>query len=68
MGRATGLPQKHAYLTILRLAFDRAGSGSDLELYFGSTSGEVFGTADAGMTWSSVISQLPPVYSLTAAT
>jgi photosystem II stability/assembly factor-like uncharacterized protein len=67
-GRATGLPQTHAYLTILRLAFDRAGSGSDLELYFGSTSGEVFGTADAGMTWSSVISQLPPVYSLTAAT
>jgi hypothetical protein len=53
-------------LTILRLAFDRAGSGSELELYFGSTSGEVFGTADAGSTWSSVISQLPPVYSLTA--
>ena len=27
---------------------------------------EVFGTADAGWTWSSLISQLPPVYSLTA--
>jgi photosystem II stability/assembly factor-like uncharacterized protein len=64
-GRANGLPQQHAYLTILRLAFDRAGSGSGLELYFGSTSGEVFGTADAGATWCSVISQLPPVYSLT---
>jgi photosystem II stability/assembly factor-like uncharacterized protein len=66
MGRADGLPQSHAYLTILRLAFDRAGGGSDLELYFASTSGEVFGTANGGATWSSLIAQLPPVYSLTA--
>jgi hypothetical protein len=65
-GRADGLPQSHAYLTILRLAFDRVRSDSGLELYFGATSGEVFGSRDAGAKWSSVISQLPPVYSLTA--
>jgi photosystem II stability/assembly factor-like uncharacterized protein len=64
--RSDGLPQSHAYLTILRLAFDRAGSGSDLELYFGATSGDVYGSFDAGATWVTVISQLPPVYSLTA--
>src|ERR687889_756244 len=42
--RGDGLPQEHAYLTILRLAFDRAGEGPGLELYFGSTTGEVFGS------------------------
>ena len=61
-----GLPQTHAYLTILRLAFARVGGGPELELYFGATSGEVFGSGDGGTEWSSVISQLPPVFSLTA--
>jgi photosystem II stability/assembly factor-like uncharacterized protein len=62
--RGDGLPQNHAYLTILRLAFDRRGGDAGLELYFGTTTGEVFGSADAGASWSSVASQLPPVYSL----
>jgi photosystem II stability/assembly factor-like uncharacterized protein len=62
--RGDGLPQNHAYLTILRLAFDRRGGDGGLELYFGTTTGEVFGSADAGASWSSVASQLPPVYSL----
>jgi photosystem II stability/assembly factor-like uncharacterized protein len=64
--RGRGLPKEHAYLTVLRLAFDRVKSGPDLELYFGATSGEVFGSADAGATWTSVIAQLPPVFSLSA--
>jgi photosystem II stability/assembly factor-like uncharacterized protein len=64
--RTAGLPQTHAYLTILRLAFDRVGGGSDLQLYFGATSGEVFGSADGGATWFSAVSQLPPVFSLSA--
>jgi hypothetical protein len=63
--RGDGLPQHDAYLTVLRQAFDRAGEGSDLELYFGTTSGEVFATGDAGASWSSAASRLPPVYSLT---
>ena len=64
--RGQGLPQEHAYLTVLRLAFDHVKSGSGLELYFGATSGEVFGSADAGASWTSVAAQLPPVYSLSA--
>jgi hypothetical protein len=66
IGRTDGLPQTHAYLTVLRLAFDRVATGSALELYFGATSGEVFGSHDGGASWFSAISQLPPVYSLSA--
>jgi photosystem II stability/assembly factor-like uncharacterized protein len=65
--RGDGLPQQDAYLTILRHAFDWAGEGSALELYFGATSGEVFGSADAGASWFSAASRLPPVYSVRAA-
>lgn len=64
--RGDGLPQEHAYLTVLRLAFDRVGRDGGLELYFGATSGEVFGSADAGARWFSVAARLPPVFSLTA--
>ena len=64
--RGDGLPQEHAYLTVLRLAFEQTGSGDELELYFGATSGDVFGSGDAGATWSNVASHLPPVYSITA--
>lgn len=40
--RGHGLPGEHAYLTVLRQAFTRAGQGEQLELYFGATSGDVF--------------------------
>ena len=67
--RGDGLPSSDAYLTVLRLAFDRrrgSANGGSLELYFGATSGDVFGSADAGRTWFSVAAHLPPVFSLTA--
>src|SRR5947209_6289126 len=64
--RGDGLPQEHAYLTILRLAFNSARSADSLELYFGATSGEVFGSADGGQNWFSAASRLPPVFSLAA--
>jgi photosystem II stability/assembly factor-like uncharacterized protein len=59
-----GLPQKDAYLTILRQAFGTGGEGDGLELYFGATSGEVFGSGDAGRTWSTVAQRLAPVTSV----
>ncbi len=62
--RGDGLPAEHAYLTVLREAFDRRGEGEALELYFGATSGDVFGSADAGATWFSAATRLPPVYSV----
>jgi photosystem II stability/assembly factor-like uncharacterized protein len=64
--RGEGLPKEHAYLTILREAFDWVGEGEALELYFGATSGEVFGSADAGVSWATVAQRLPPVLSVTA--
>lgn len=64
VGRREGLPAEHAYLTVLREAFDSAGSGSDLGLYFGATSGDVFGSEDGAATWFTVATRLPPVYSV----
>jgi photosystem II stability/assembly factor-like uncharacterized protein len=65
--RGDGLPEKDAYLTILREAFDTKGEGEGLELYFGATNGEVFGSADAGASWSQVGDHLPPIYSVRTA-
>jgi hypothetical protein len=62
--RGDGLPAEHAYLTVLRQAFQYRGAGPELELYFGATSGEVFGSGDAGATWFTVAAHLPPVYSV----
>jgi photosystem II stability/assembly factor-like uncharacterized protein len=64
--RGEGLPDRDAYLTVLRQAFDRRGEGASLELYFGSTSGDVFGSGDAGRTWFEASTRLPPVYSVRA--
>jgi hypothetical protein len=64
--RGGGLPQEHAYLTILREAFDWTGEGERLGLYFGATSGDVFGSADAGRSWSTLATRLPPVLSVAA--
>ena len=64
--RGDGLPQNEAYLTILREAFDWRGRGDALELYFGATSGTVFGSADAGASWTAVADYLPPVHSVSA--
>ena len=63
--RGDGLPQQGAYLTVLRLAFARAGE-DPVQLYFGATSGDVFGSGDAGASWFTASSRLPPIYSITA--
>jgi hypothetical protein len=65
--RGDGLPAEHAYLTVLREAFDWTGEGERLELYFGATSGAVFGSADAGATWFDAAPHLPPVLSVAVA-
>jgi photosystem II stability/assembly factor-like uncharacterized protein len=64
--RGAGLPEEQAYLTVLRQAFDRVGEGPALELYFGATSGQVFGSGDAGASWFTAAEHLPPVYSVRA--
>jgi photosystem II stability/assembly factor-like uncharacterized protein len=65
--RGDGLPGQHAYLTVLREAFDTAGEGKGLQLYFGATSGDVFGSDDGGATWGTVAEHLAPVYSVRTA-
>jgi photosystem II stability/assembly factor-like uncharacterized protein len=62
-----GLPASDAYVTILRQAFDRSGQGDDLGLWFGATSGEVFGSLDAGRSWFTVAPRLAPVTSVRVA-
>ena len=64
--RGDGLPQENAYLTVLRQAMTRTGEGERFELYFGATSGDVFGSDDAGATWATVGAHLPPVFAVTA--
>ncbi len=65
--RDHGLPEQHAYLTVLREAFDTTSEGASLELYFGATSGDLYGSGDAGASWAAVASHLPPVYSVRCA-
>jgi hypothetical protein len=65
--RGDGLPADDAYLTILRQAFGRDGSGPSMKLYFGATSGDLFGSGDAGGTWFTAATHLPPVNSVRVA-
>jgi hypothetical protein len=65
--RGDGLPAEDAYLTILRQAFGREGAGETMGLYFGATSGDVFGSGDAGATWFTAATKLPPVHSVRVA-
>jgi hypothetical protein len=58
-----GLPQKDAYLTILRQAFCTDGN-DPLGLFFGATSGDVFGSFDGGGSWFAAARHLPPVLSV----
>jgi photosystem II stability/assembly factor-like uncharacterized protein len=62
--RGDGLPRSNAYLQILRQSFDRTGEGEELELYFGATAGEIFGSRDAGKHWFGVASRLPAIASV----
>jgi photosystem II stability/assembly factor-like uncharacterized protein len=64
--RSDGLPQDGAYLTVLRQAFCHDGR-DPLGLYFGATSGEVFGSGDGGRTWRTLARRLPPVLGMRAA-
>lgn len=57
-----GLPQRHAYDLVLRHALDIAPDGE--QLAFGSTTGNVWATADQGEQFHCVAEHLPPIYSV----
>src|SRR5436190_9647673 len=65
-GLGNGLPQEAAYLAVLRDAFCTDGC-DPAGLYFGTRSGEVYGSADEGETWQQLANHLPPVLSVRAA-
>jgi hypothetical protein len=60
-----GLPSR-AWHTVLRQAMAHNG-GAALELAFGTTSGEVWGSSDEGDTWHNLVAGLPKIMSVTAA-
>jgi len=58
-----GLPQRDCYVNVLRDAMavdslDRCG------IYFGTTGGQVYASADEGDTWNAIVRDLPPVLSV----
>jgi BNR/Asp-box repeat len=61
-----GLPQEHAHLTVLRDGFTTDGA-DPTGLYFGTRTGEVYGSTDDGDSWRLLADHLPPVLSVRAA-
>ncbi|HLX35873.1 MAG TPA: hypothetical protein VKR30_11615 [Candidatus Limnocylindrales bacterium] len=61
-----GLPQHDAYINVLReaMAVDRL---DPVGVYFGTSNGQVFASADEGRTWSLAAENLPAVWSVEAA-
>jgi serine/threonine protein kinase len=55
-----GLPQKRAYETVLRDAMT-ADSLDPFGIYFGTRSGQLFGSHDEGKTWQRILEGLPSV-------
>ncbi|HMD24793.1 MAG TPA: exo-alpha-sialidase, partial [Streptosporangiaceae bacterium] len=63
----SGLPQEHCYVNVLRdaMAVDTLDSCG---VYFGTTGGQVYASADAGDSWSPIVRDLPAVLSVEAQT
>jgi serine/threonine protein kinase len=55
-----GLPQKGAYETVLRDGMT-ADSLNPTGIYFGTRSGQLFGSSDEGKTWKKILDGLPSV-------
>jgi len=58
-----GLPQRDCYVNVLRdaMAVDTLDACG---VYFGTTGGQVYGSTDAGDTWTPIVRDLPPVLSV----
>ncbi|MBY0559372.1 exo-alpha-sialidase [Hyphomicrobium sp.] len=58
-----GLPQSNCYVNVLRdaMAVDTLDTCG---VYFGTTGGQVYASADAGDTWSAIVRDLPAVLSV----
>ena len=59
----TGLPQEHCYVNVLRDAM-AVDTLDECGIYFGTSGGQVYGSADSGDTWQTLAANLPPVLSV----
>ena len=57
---ARGLPQKQAYETVLRDAMT-VDSLDPAGIFFGTRSGQLFGSCDEGRTWNKILDGLPAI-------
>jgi hypothetical protein len=62
-----GLPQENCYANILRDAMS-SDSLDPCGIYFGTTGGQVYGSANSGDSWSAIVHDLPAVLSVEAQT
>jgi photosystem II stability/assembly factor-like uncharacterized protein len=60
---ANGLPQRDCYVNVLRDAM-AVDSLDDCGVYFGTTGGQVYASADAGDSWAPIVRDLPAVLSV----
>jgi hypothetical protein len=58
-----GLPQKDCYVNVLRDAM-AVDSLEPCGVYFGTTGGQIYASADNGDTWNSIVRDLPAVLSV----
>jgi photosystem II stability/assembly factor-like uncharacterized protein len=58
-----GLPQKDCYVNVLRDAMS-VDSLDKCGIYFGTTGGQVYASADAGDSWAAIVRDLPAVLSV----
>ena len=58
-----GLPQSDCYVNVLRDAM-AVDSLDDCGVYFGTTGGQVYGSADSGDNWAPIVRDLPAVLSV----
>jgi len=62
-----GLPQENCFVNILRGAMSVDGL-DPCGVYFGTTGGQVYGSADGGDSWTPIVHDLPAVLSVEAQT
>ncbi|HEY7614869.1 MAG TPA: sialidase family protein [Gemmatimonadales bacterium] len=58
-----GLPQRDCYVNVLRDAM-AVDTLDPCGIYFGTTGGQVYGSADAGDSWTAIVRDLPAVLSV----
>jgi hypothetical protein len=62
-----GLPQRDCYVNVLREAM-AVDALDDCGVYFGTTGGQVYASADAGDSWAPIVRDLPAVLSVAVQT